>query len=175
VCWFITIAVSEDRCAVVDARLASHRALHFTAVSSTPTAKVFRAGSHCIEVTHGGCSCDLYAEKPSPDRVESKLARERQRLVRKGWSSSKVERALKAKSESEARPRHTHAAAGDFNTLVSELVADLGSVELFAHFYSGDPREEVVGFPERASLSLSQFLETGFPPNTVATVSGAAG
>jgi hypothetical protein len=59
--------------------------------------------------------------------------------------------------------------------LVAELVGTLGSVSLFAHFYSGNQHEQAVGLPKAAAIGVQTFSEAGFPPDTVTTVRAAAG
>jgi hypothetical protein len=149
--------------------------LHFARNTSSPTSKIFSDTSWCVEVTHGGCSCGLYTEPPAPGKLEADLHRQRQRLLLKGWSSTKIERSLKAKSESSARPGRNHEAAEAFSSLVAALVGKIGYVDVFAHAYTGNQYEESVGTPERGSVSLDQFLEAGFPSDTVVSVHGAAG
>ena len=174
VCWFVTIAVAGVHRAALEKRLLARSiALQFALLSTTPTAALFRADAACAEITHGGCSCDLYAAPLEPGKIESALAKERQRLIRKGWSSSKIDRSLKQRAESAARPSKRGEAADAFRALVAELAEELDEVEVYAHFYSGNPHEEVVGLPESSSVSLRQFLDAGFPPDTVVTVRAA--
>jgi hypothetical protein len=174
VCWFLTIAVPDAHLRELESSFAACRVLQFTRLSSSPTAAAFSAGFLCVAVTHGGCSCDLYSAPPDPEKAENDLKRQRHRLVMKGWSSSKIERALNDKAESAGRPGRTNEAAEAFNSLVAELVVKLGEIHLFAHTYTGRMHEESVGVPKPSSVTLQQFLESGFPPDTIVSVRGAA-
>ena len=151
----------------------AYRPLQFTRLAPSPTVAVFPVGASCIEVTHGGCSCDLYSAPPEPGEAEDQLARARQKLERKGWSASKIERALETKATGGLRPGRPRESAVAFKAFVAELVATLGSVDLFAHFYSGNQHEQAVGSPKAAAISLRGFSEAGFPADTVITVRAA--
>jgi hypothetical protein len=149
------------------------RAFQFTQLSSTPNTRLFPANASCIEITHGGCSCDFYSAPGDPGREENDATRERRRLVRKGWSPSRIERHLQSKVESALRPTRRREAVAAFNTLIADLVARLGTLELFAHFYNGNQREETVIPKAPIAVTIAAFLETGFPPDTIVTVRAA--
>ena len=168
-CWFITVGVGRAVRETFE-NIAKAHSLQLTHLSRTPTTGVFPAGASCIEVTQGGCSCNLYSASPKPGQAEVQLARARQRMERMGWSSSKIQRALDAKSTAESRAGSSRESADVFKRFVAEVVAACGSVDLFAHFYSGSQHEQDVGSPDAAALSLRNFLEDGFPPDTVTTV-----
>lgn len=174
-CWFVTIAVDPRSRNVIERALAERGILTLEWVESTPTTNVFPAGVSCAQITDGSCSCALYSKPAEPGRLEGELAAERRRLEKKRWSSSKIDRAISAKAESAARPSRFTEAADAFKALTAYLVGELGAVQVFAHFYSGNQHREAVGLPERSSVSLHQFLVTGFPPNQVVTIYAAAG
>jgi hypothetical protein len=160
VCWFVTVGVPQAARQKMESIAQAHRPLQFTSLAPSPTVAVFPVGTSCIEVTHGGCSCDLYSAP-------------RQRLERKGWSASKIKRALETKATGGARTGRPRESAVAFKAFVAELIATLGSVDLFAHFYSGNQHEQAVGSPKAAAINLRSFVEAGFPADTVTTVRAA--
>ena len=172
-CWFVTVGVPQGARQTMESIAKAHRPLQFSPLPTTPTVAVFPAGASCMEVTHGGCSCDLYSAPPEPGQAEDQLARARQRLERKGWSASKIERALEAKATGGLRRGRPREAATAFKAFIAELVGILGSVHVFAHFYSGNQHEQAVGSPKAAAISLQSFAEAGFPPDTITSVRAA--
>jgi hypothetical protein len=173
VCWFVTLAVPQRNHQAMEHVAEGNRAFHFTHLASTPTTRLFPVNASCIEITHGGCSCDFYSAPVEAGREENDAAREHRRLVRKGWSPSKIERHLQSKMESALRPTLHRKAVAAFNTLIADLVARLGTLELFAHFYNGNQREEAVSPRAPVPVTLAVFLEAGFPPDTIVTVRAA--
>ena len=167
-CWFVTVAVSAAHRAVIERASHARHDLVFAWPVSTPTADAFPLGSCCVEVTHGWCSCDLYsAPRASSDE---ELERERARLTRKGWSQSKVERALQSKAESAARPTKSRTSRAAFHDFLAAVTREAGEAVVFAHFYSGNQHTEAIGSPPAAFISLPALAEDGFPPDTIVTV-----
>jgi hypothetical protein len=168
-CWFVTLAVPDSSLDALDRICAAYqRGLAFRRLQDTPTARVFPAGTTCVQVTAGGCSCGLFAE-PGRDGAPS-LDKERAKLEAKGWSGAKVERALQAKVDSASRPGPRLAAAADFIALVGTLVNETGKVHLHAHFHSGDQDTAEVAPVAVATLPLEEFLRAGFAPDTLVTL-----
>ena len=69
--------------------------------------KVLRDGEHQYLTARGHCDCGtvLAPRHDTPEAFEEKLAREEARMRRKGWSESKVARAIEDRRKANARPR----------------------------------------------------------------------
>jgi hypothetical protein len=168
-CWFLTLAVADAALAALDRAAETHRrTLSVHAPGDTPTTRAFPRGMTCMEVTAGGCSCGIYRSPGSVDGVD--VVRERAKLIAKGWSNAKVERALAAKIDSNARTKAEDTAPADFKALVTGLVDHAGTVVLHAHFHHGNQRSAEVPPPATATLSLDDFLRAGFAPDTLVTL-----
>ncbi len=165
-CWLVSIAAPQKHRQAMERITQASRGLQIIWFTPTSETSQFPGTTCCAQVVRGGCSCDIYTSPRTPGREEEELDRERDRLQKKGWSAAKIDRALHNKSDSATRPRRPRKGAEAFNALVTELVRGLGSVYLHAHF-ANDPHDE----PAAATvISLQQFLELGFPANTVVTV-----
>jgi hypothetical protein len=172
VCWFVTLAVPSSSLADAKSVCELHRrGLQFNWLKSTPTTSVFPEATSCVQVTHGWCSCDIYSA-PQKDS-EDLIAKDRARLVNKGWSAAKVQRALASKAQSAIRPTAKSAAEADFRKFVAAIVREIGLAHLFAHMYSGDQHAEVVRPSATITLPLPSFASNGFPPDTVTTIRAA--
>ncbi|MCA9233266.1 MAG: hypothetical protein KDA57_21660 [Planctomycetales bacterium] len=167
-CWFVTIAVPTASGQLVAQLASMYPPLSVTPVHSGPTKQLFPEGRVCFEITHGGCSCDLFPES-QPDAAEL-LEKERAHLAKKGWSAAKIARAIEAKAQSMARPKHTRPESGMFRSLVCDLVQRDFDVRAFAHFYGGNQRTESIPPVPEAHVSVQAFRQSGFPPDTVVRV-----
>lgn len=92
------------------------------------------------------------------------------RLLHKGWSVAKVERALAANAEGAARPKLRSEALVCFRQLVADIVKQVGTVHLYARFVSGVPQYEPTHTVATAIISLADFERSGFSEDTVTTV-----
>ena len=167
-CWFVTIAVPSASRRFVTEVAASYPQLSTSPIEATPTARLFPSEHSSFEITHGGCSCDLYPEaQPDSDAV---LEKERISLTKKGWSDTKIARAVESKAKSLARPKRGALESGLFRSFVCDLVQAKIAVRVFAHFYSGNQRTESVAEASEGRVSMQSFRESGFPPDTVVCV-----
>ena len=96
---------------------------------------------------------------------------ERRRYRRKGWSPSKIERAIEAKRAAHERPPRQRELAESFVEAIRHLASSGARVTLLAHMFSGtlDEAFETSG-TER--IPLGSFLEKGgeFPEDTLVTL-----
>jgi hypothetical protein len=124
-------------------------------------------------LTHGGCSCDLYSE-PVETTAEEDEAADRARYRRKGWSQSKIDRAIEAKAKPHAGP---HEDRQRFCDAISLVVQRLGRVRLLAHQYEGRIDTEDVGPADSLRMALALFARQrgAFPLDTLVEVVRDAG
>jgi hypothetical protein len=166
-CTFIAIAVTGYR---GDARQ-PFRERYLAAENLTGAfAAKLPAGAH-LSITDGHCACSVY-----PSR-RANIARdpddERRRYQRKGWSQSKIERAIEARRVAHARARSSSQPdlAKCFVEAISHLVTSGARVTLLAHFFRGgfDEVFEVAG-GERTPIGA--FLEKSgeFPNDILVTI-----
>ena len=180
-CWFVTMGVTSAGAVALEELARARDGLAVRKSSNPHIARLFSANDVWFEVTHGGCSCDLYASPREPDTGEPGRAHERYR--RKGWSEAKIARALEASATSKSarigRNREI-GPEGVFREAVGRQVREFGGVRLFAHLYNGSQDDEVVTCTARRRISLKTFLESGFPPDELVEIvdrseSGEAG
>jgi len=175
-CWFVTIGVTSAGAAALEELGRARGELGVSKSSNPHLARIFGVDDVRFEVTHGGCSCDLYTAPRERDTSEHERARARYR--RKGWSEAKIARALEAsetaKSAGVGRTREIgpdHA----FRGAISRQVREFGSVRIFAHMYNASQGEEQVACLGRRRITLDAFLESGFPPDELVEVIDEAG
>lgn len=106
-CLFITLIVPTNDTVAV------HKVMERHGRAASPTdnpsiRKVLRDGERQYLSTRGHCDCGTvlapYDEKP--ETIEEKLAKEAVRLRRKGWSETKIARALEDRRKADAKPTH---------------------------------------------------------------------
>jgi hypothetical protein len=149
---------------------APFRAAGFTTRPATnPASAAMPAKSVRIEVTTGMCSCDFYSGDTPYQAFDPEAAR--RRYERKGWSKTKIERAI----ESRHKPRNPGAKPLDLGARFVDAIAQLtrsgARVHLLAHEFDGafDEPFEIAGTTE---LPLDYYLKHGnyFPEDTVVTL-----
>jgi hypothetical protein len=170
-CWFVTMGVTSAGAAALEELGRARGGLGISKSSNPHLARIFGANDVRFEVTHGGCSCDLYTAPRERDPGERERARARYR--RKGWSETKIARALEAsetaKSAGVGRNREIwpeHA----FRDAISRQVREFGIVRIFAHIYNASQSVEQVACLGRRRITLNAFLESGFPPNELVEI-----
>lgn len=110
-------------------------------------------------VVHGGCSCDLYAERATSfDEAAARAA-----YQKKKWSAAKIERAIQGKRPLE-RPVHK-----SFREEFAVVVRATGDARLFSHSFCGEVDTERVVAKGHSKLPLQQYLAQGgvYPPDVV--------
>jgi hypothetical protein len=143
--------------------------------SSNPhLSRIFDADDIRFEVTHGGCSCDLYTAPRDPGEHERALTRYR----RKGWSEAKITRALEASETAKTAHVGRNREIGPeraFRDAISNQVREFGGVRIFAHMYNASQDEEQVMCMGRRRITLNAFLESGFPSDELIEIVDEAG
>ena len=149
-CYFVYIGVPARAWpALVDA-LAG---LQCQKVNDPRLRAIFPPGDVVTEVTAGGCSCSLYAERPSRNN-------KRAQYEAKGWSESKIRRAL-----ANARPE-TPSQYVRFRDAIAAFVGSTGSLRILAHQDQGQ-RETIP--PRHGTMSLADYVarEGTYPPEVL--------
>lgn len=99
------------------------------------------AGEHQVLTTRDHCDCGTVLACGSPtERLEARLAREAVRLARKGWTESKIARAIADQRRADTRPRRAGPDRFElWNAILHDLIEDIGLpyVGLFVGNYTG--------------------------------------
>ena len=175
-CWYITIATkTSDRELVRNVAL-SYSLQSLDTADESAAAQLFGPETNSFFVTHGGCSCDLFFSDESPQPPST--ASRREKLKRKGWSESKIDRAM-AESESgiarnrAARGASRKAAVETLREFVSSLASLCGVVHIYCHLYKGAISDEVLPPPTRLTWGLNEFIGRGLVEDAIVTVRAA--
>ncbi len=171
----MTVGIREDRAAWVEALDYERDGMGVRPSVNPHLARLFPASDARFELTRGGCSCELCCGPRGLDAGD--LDKRRRQYRGQGWSEAKIARALQASAT--AREASVQAARGTrlrsrFRTAVTELVAQAGSVRLFAHFYRGSQDDELVACHGRRRLSVNEFLDVDLPEDVLLEVAGDA-
>jgi len=140
-CHFVTlIAPTEDADSV---RAVMERHGRAAAPIDNPSVRsVLRDGESQYLTTRGHCDCGtvLAPRHDAPETLEEKLAKEAVRMKRKGWSETKIERAIADRRKADARPAGGGSDSLElWNAVLDDLCGDLKLpyAGLFVRFYSG--------------------------------------
>ncbi len=163
-CYLISIAISPRNAAEAAKCFSQH---HFDVAQNhnRHVCRAFGPDKVVLDIACGGCSCSFYAERSSSLDDQQ----ERRRYERRGWPSSKIERAL----EQKRRPHENQPRDFDrFQAAIRACVTNLGQVSLLSHVYCEKYSVEPVEVRASLLMPLRQFeLEGGvFPQDTILTL-----
>jgi len=118
---------------------------------------VLGEGEHQYLTTRGHCDCGtvLSPRHDTPEAFEEKLSKEEARMRRKGWSETKVARAMEDRRKADARPSGGGSDSLElWNAVLRDLTNELKLpyVGLFVRFYSGAIATEVFSASRREVL-----------------------
>jgi hypothetical protein len=155
-CYLITIGIDKSLGSVLPEFGNDREGLAVAPSRNPALAKIFPPGDLRLEITVGGCSCELFSTSASAEEEINREAAERRRYQKKGWSAAKIERALQA-----SRVAHDRDRRGDnarrFLEAILALLERTRSVRIFAHMYSGLFDTESVVAKAHASLTRAAY------------------
>lgn len=134
-------------------------------------ASIFPTTDLRLDVTIGGCSCDLVGGRH--DGRSGDGANQRRRYERLGWSRAKIDRALQASSAAHGLD-HASTPARRFREGVLALLERMPSIRVFVHMYSGDFDTEVVVSRRMAKVSRAEYQAAhgAIPEDTLVEIAG---
>jgi hypothetical protein len=140
-CHFITLVAPTDDAAAVSGVMERHgRAASPIDNPSVRAALNDRERQYLTTRGHCDCGTVLAPRHDTPDAFEEKLAKEVARMRRKGWSETKIARAIEDRRKADARP---DGGGSDSIEMWNAVLHDLGKklklpyVGLLVRFYSG--------------------------------------
>jgi hypothetical protein len=160
-CHFVTLIVPTDNADAVRAIMERHgRAA--SPIDNPSIRNVLRDGEHQYLTTSGHCDCGtvLAPRHESPEAFEDKLAKEAVKMKRKGWSTTKIARAIEDRRKADSRP---DGGGSDSLELWSAALHQLGRelklpyAGLFVRFYSGPIATETFSASRRQVPEDEQY------------------
>jgi hypothetical protein len=142
-CYFVTLIVPTDDTGAIRVVMERHgRAA--TAMDNSSLRKVLLEGEHQYLTTRAHCDCGtvLAPRRSTPETLEEALAHKALRMRRRGWSETKIARAMADRRKAEAKPARGDPGPDSFD-LWDAVLRDLGDalklphVGLFVRMYSG--------------------------------------
>lgn len=175
-CQFITAILPNDAdAAEVAAAFRRHGRACTAYVNATLAAQIGSAEStYCT--TPGHCDCgtllgsaviEAVADDRDGDDAPDSRGIEAARLRRKGWSESKIERALMQRDEAKARPiaprrgEQPQTGLDVWSTMIREVLALPGTayVGLLVHGYRGGIHDEEIALQDRQVIRAGHLSE----------------
>lgn len=158
-CYFISIAVRENHQTTLKSRLRSSFKLSESDNQSIKNS--LNEGETLFVLSDGHCACDLYSAptKDPRENTEEKLRAKysKPKYKKLGWTKEKIGRAI---ADSLAKPVSTFSELReDLRWQLSDLVRDVGPVQLLVHFYAGDVEQESVEIRSKSTITCKQLME----------------
>jgi hypothetical protein len=158
-CYFITLVVQGADEASIAPVLTRH-GRRATPISNPSVASILQPGEVQFLTTVGHCDCATVLIGRSTDRRATQV----EKLAKKGWSPSKIERWLRDRETADVRAHaRRDAPSTDSVELWTSLIGDLFAmrcvrqVGLLLHNYSGDVNTEAFEVT-RASARFDHFV-----------------
>jgi hypothetical protein len=161
-CHFLTISVPRNQ--VPDVPEEFRRKLHFAEHTNPSITKYTPPDWISFTATSGGCSCGFYSASDEKARLTKKYQK-------KGWSDTKVRRAL---DSHKSKPVRSAGLRSDVVGLVTELIYVFGEIRLSLHWYSGEIETEDFLLNDAGCLTLESFRQdtTSFRDETIIRIKG---
>lgn len=154
-----------------DGSLPEHFRAYRLLASPTRNPTVLRTlGGVPYDITDGQCSCSFYVAPSAVDRAEAKIKAARERYEKEGWSKSKIDRALEAKSRSHSRT--ARGPAFDFPGAIGALLRAGSGIQLLCHSYTGRFDDETFDVTIKIAMLVESlaFQRGSFPEDAIVTL-----
>jgi hypothetical protein len=169
-CYFVTVGAREAGVSILDAEKRRREGLDVAPALNPHVVALFPPADKLFLITHGGCSCELYAARGARGSDKETIEKERARYRKKGWSEAKIRRALETKLAARApvpRSQREDTPMEKLSDLLTRLAAVPGGVRIFVHAYSGSVDEEIVTGRRGKSLSVRSAIDGAIPEDVV--------
>jgi hypothetical protein len=150
-CHFLTVSVPGSIVPAVPEKF--RKQFSFDLHTNPSVVSLISPGWISFTATSGGCSCGFYQ---SHDRSKDRVEKLRKKFSNKGWSESKIARALEP-NKAESVPNL--GLRPDVVDLLNDLVCSFGEVRVSLHFYSGAIETEVFHLEDVGRVLFEVFKE----------------
>jgi hypothetical protein len=170
-CQLVTIGVQKSLGSALTQFGGPRDGLAVTPSHNPHVARIFPDTDLRLDVTIGGCSCDLVGRLHGARAGDE--SNRRRRYEKLGWSRAKIDRALQASTAAHERDRAS-VHARRFREGILALLDRMPSIRLFVHMYSGDFETEVVASKGVARVSRAEYeaAHGAFPEDTLVEIAG---
>lgn len=162
-CYFITLVVQGANEASI-APVVTRHGRRATPISNPSVASILQPGEVQFLTTVGHCDCATVLIGQSTAQDKDRRAKQVEKLAKKGWSPSKIERWLRDRKTADVRAHaRRDAQSTDSVALWTSLIRDLFAMQtvrlvgLLLHNYSGDVDTEAFE-TTRASVRFDDFV-----------------
>lgn len=149
-CYFVFVGIAESRRAFALSSLVD-AGFHVGTTGNDAIRSCFLREDSVLVVSHGGCSCGIYAKRPITSAHAAQLGKYR----KKGWSEAKIRRAMAAKRDREPPMLAV------FRDCFASIVRASGSARILAHSFAGDMETEQVCIERFGLLDIEEYLACG--------------
>lgn len=159
-CHFITLITPTGNAALVRSVMERH-GRRADPIDNPSIRKILTNGERQYLTTRGQCDCGTVLA-PSTDTVEEQLAKDASRMRRRGWSETKIARALDGRRKGDVRP---HGGGSDSIELWIAVLSDLSRelklpyAGLLVKIYAGAIATETFSASRREVAKSTPWLE----------------
>ncbi len=166
-CYYITIAFPTTLASSIQTALP--KGLHPLETSNSNITKLLPKDYTCRAITEEMCSCALFTPS-KPGERDKEIATLRRKYKDKGWSESKIQRAL-ADHERNMKVRREGFRDDFLSWFIATATNSSSSLFVFVHMYSGAIATEELDIG-RAKVNLGEFgiFQKNFPEDVLVEI-----
>lgn len=166
-CHFITLIAPTDQVEAIHMVMKRHERAAIP-IDNPSVRKVLRQGEYQYLTTTRHCDCGtmLVARQETPEQLEIRLSKEAARMKRKGWSTTKIARAIEDRRKAETRPDDGRVDSLElWQAVLLDLhdMLDLPYAGLLVRFYAGAVAAEVFSAERREPSENANWLTMPAP------------
>lgn len=159
-CHFISIITSESEQRLMEKHIKSF-GRKGQSLSNKYLQKSMEADEVQILASQNWRDCGTVLGQGSGEETDDTLSFEREKLVRKGWSKTKINRVMseKLKANKKGNSQKTDSFEYWSNFILTAMDKGVSKVGIFVHFYSGGLEDEHLTATRRVAVYNSSVLE----------------
>jgi hypothetical protein len=151
-CYFITIGIPESKAGYLEEQARPDMAAW--RCENRHIMAHFDADFHGYVLTTGMCSCDLYSSPLDDETLEDTVLRLHKKYKKKGWTETKIQRAIDDATAARSQIRGLRA---DTRDLIARVADASKRLYVFVHMYSGNQITEEVLVKDGPTVSSAEF------------------
>jgi len=160
-CHFISIIASDSERQLMETHIKSF-GRKGQSLFNKHLQKTLETNEVQILASKNWCDCGTVLGQGLEEEFDNFLQIEKEKMVRKGWSETKIDRVISEKSKAYAKKSSQETDSFEFwsNFILTAMDKNIKKVGVFVHFYSGGLEDEHVTATRRVAAYNSSILES---------------
>lgn len=154
-CYFITVGIPNTKSEAVRGEVP--RGFGLEPVENKSVLAALPLGYQTFLLVSGGCSCNLYQRAATPALLSHNPDRLRRKYEKKGWSTAKIDRAIKQSLPAQAKPSDFIGFRSDVTDILRSVSRNAGDFAILIHWYNGNIDDELISMDTPQRINPNQL------------------